>query len=120
VTKQPGAHRRDRLVDHPQQRAARITVAGGHQLQRLHRRAVQRHRLPAGETLQSREVAQPLALGGPHVGERATGGAQADRHIRNAEHGERGDAEMRLEIADGPARREGRRVPERERGAGVL
>ena len=61
-----------------------------------------------------------LALGRVHVGERGSRGLKPDRHVGDAERRQRRHVEVSAEIAHGAAKREGGRVPERQRRAGRL
>ena len=117
LAQQPRAHRGRRFVQHAEERHPRIAVTRVDQLERLHGRGVEGHRLVAGQPREPREMPERFALSRPDIGERRSGGLEADRHVRDAERRERGQAEVSAEVAHRAPERERRRIPERERRA---
>ena len=120
LAQQPHAQRRDGRVHHAEQRAAGGAVARLQQLQRAHGGLVERHAVGRPQALQADDVAQAVALGGAHVGERGGAGGQAGRQVAEAEGVERGDAEVPGEIGGRAARVPQAGIGERQRGAGRL
>ncbi len=117
LAKEPRAHRRHRLVEHAEERVARAAVAGVEQLERLHGRRVEGERVSGVQPLQPREVPELLALRRPQVGEGAGRRLHADRELADTERLEARHAEVRAEIAGGPAPSERGGIAEAQRRA---
>ena len=120
LAQEASPHRRHRLVQHAEERVPDAAPARLEQLERRDRRLVERQRVRRGQALQTREMAESVALGRAQVRERGRRRPEAGAEVADAEGIQRLDAEVGAEVGRRPSRREGRGIAEGQGRAGRL